>query len=328
MITQAAAFRSVGAPLSIAPITRAPPHAREVQVKIKAVGLCRTDLHVMRGERRVAMAPRVLGHEAQVAPGKAGPSLRQFHSLESRAKHCENIALFPGRLVAIRLSAALVAAFCEECVSMNKKESHCAGFAGALPRRRWMRPLLAAAVIGVLFGHSVDAHAGTARSHAHVYLMRGVLNIFSLGLDEIAGKLRRLGIEATVTNYLYWASVADEAAADYKSGRARTIILVGHSSGATVLPDMVERLDKARVPVRLVIGLDSVFKTTLSGRVGRYINFYIADGAGERVKRGKHLRGELENVDVEKIPGIGHISIDKNQIIQGKVIRAIEAVAR
>ena len=64
MITQAAVFRAVGAPLSIEPITLDPPRATEVQVKVKAVGLCRTDLHVMRGERRVAMAPMVLGHEA------------------------------------------------------------------------------------------------------------------------------------------------------------------------------------------------------------------------------------------------------------------------
>lgn len=64
MITQAAIFRAVGAPLSIEPITLDAPRASEVQVKVKAVGLCRTDLHVMRGERRVAMAPMVLGHEA------------------------------------------------------------------------------------------------------------------------------------------------------------------------------------------------------------------------------------------------------------------------
>src|SRR6476660_6460364 len=69
---------------------------------------------------------------------------------------------------------------------------------------------------------------------AHVYLLRGVLNIFSLGLDEIAAKLRAQGIPVTVVNYLGWASLADEAAADYRSGRVKTIILVGHSSGATI----------------------------------------------------------------------------------------------
>ena len=105
----------------------------------------------------------------------------------------------------------------------------------------------------------------------------------------------------------------------------RTIILVGHSSGATVLPDMVARLDQLGAPVKLAIGLDSVFRTSLSGRVGRYINFYVANGAGTPVGRTNQLRGTLENVDVEKI-GVGHLTIDKNQIMQQKVISAIDAV--
>jgi NDMA-dependent alcohol dehydrogenase len=62
--TRAALFRSVGAPLSVEPIDLDPPKQTEVLVRIGAVGLCRTDLHVMRGERRVAMTPMVLGHEA------------------------------------------------------------------------------------------------------------------------------------------------------------------------------------------------------------------------------------------------------------------------
>jgi len=64
MLTQAAVFRSVGSPLSIEPIELDAPKPTEVLVRIAAVGLCRTDLHVMRGERRVAMTPMVLGHEA------------------------------------------------------------------------------------------------------------------------------------------------------------------------------------------------------------------------------------------------------------------------
>ncbi len=64
METLAALFRDVGAPVSIEPITLDPPGPTEVLVRIAAVGLCRTDYHVMRGERRVAMRPMVLGHEA------------------------------------------------------------------------------------------------------------------------------------------------------------------------------------------------------------------------------------------------------------------------
>ena len=200
-----------------------------------------------------------------------------------------------------------------------------------LPGRLWLRslPAMAMALLLVLpTGTSAKAAVPAAGGNAtHVYLLRGVLNIFSLGLDEIAAKLQAQGIPVTVVNYLGWSSLADEAAADYRSGRVRTIVLVGHSSGATVLPDMVARLDQLGAPVKLAIGLDSVFRTSLSGRVGRYINFYIANGAGEPVARTRQLRGTLENVNVQNVPGVGHITIDKNEIIQRRVISAIDAVA-
>jgi NDMA-dependent alcohol dehydrogenase len=64
MNTLAALFRTVGAPLSIETIALDDPNPTELLVRVAAVGLCRTDLHVMRGERRVAMSPMVLGHEA------------------------------------------------------------------------------------------------------------------------------------------------------------------------------------------------------------------------------------------------------------------------
>jgi len=64
MQTRAAVFRAVGTPLAIESIALDAPSPTELLVKIGAVGLCRTDLHVLRGERRVAMTPMVLGHEA------------------------------------------------------------------------------------------------------------------------------------------------------------------------------------------------------------------------------------------------------------------------
>lgn len=181
--------------------------------------------------------------------------------------------------------------------------------------------LKVAAIAVLLFCFPCGAHA----ANAHVYLVRGVLNIFSMGMDEIAAQLRQQGIEATVHNHMMWASIADDAAAEYKSGRVQTIILVGHSSGATCLPDIIARLDRQGVPVKLAIGLDSVFRTKVSGRVGRYLNFYLANGAGTRVEETKNFRGKLENVDVEKVPGVSHLTIDKNQLMQQKIIAAIEA---
>lgn len=161
----------------------------------------------------------------------------------------------------------------------------------------------------------------------HVYLLRGVLNIFSLGLDDIAAKLQAQGIPVTVANFVSWSSLADEAAAGYRAGRLKTIILVGHSSGATALPDMINKLGQLGVPVKLAIGLDSVFKTKLvGGNAERYINFYIASGAGEPVRRDEGFHGKLENVDVQSVPGVGHVTIEKNLLMQQKVISTIDSV--
>lgn len=195
-----------------------------------------------------------------------------------------------------------------------------------IPSRR----LVCAAVVGlslILAARPVTAAPSvSAAASAHVYLLRGVLNIFSFGLDDIAEKLRAQGIQVTVANFVSWSSLANEAAAEYRNGRIKTVVLVGHSSGATALPDMVARLNDLGTPVKLAIGLDSVFRTSLNGRVGKYINFYIANGAGTPVAKGNGFKGSLENVNVESVPGVGHITIEKNQIIQQKVISAIDAV--
>jgi hypothetical protein len=195
--------------------------------------------------------------------------------------------------------------------------------------RYWVHRIPAILITLLLVSVPVAVRAATPvapATGAHVYLLRGVLNIFSLGLDEIAAKLRAQGIPVTVANFVSWSSLADEAAAQYRKGQVRNIILVGHSSGATALPDMVARLGQLGVPVKLAIGLDSVFRTKLAGHAERYINFYVASGAGEAVTPTKDFHGALENVDVQTVPGVGHLSIDKNQIMQQRVISAIDAV--
>src|SRR5512139_2267659 len=63
MLSLSAVFREVGAPLAVERIRLDPPKDTEVLVRLVVAGLCRTDYHVMRGERRVAMRPMVLGHE-------------------------------------------------------------------------------------------------------------------------------------------------------------------------------------------------------------------------------------------------------------------------
>jgi alcohol dehydrogenase/S-(hydroxymethyl)glutathione dehydrogenase/alcohol dehydrogenase len=76
MFSMAALFRTAGAPLALERIALDQPGPTEVLVRIAAVGLCRTDYHVMRGERRVAMTPMVLGHEAAGVVEDVGAKVR------------------------------------------------------------------------------------------------------------------------------------------------------------------------------------------------------------------------------------------------------------
>jgi NDMA-dependent alcohol dehydrogenase len=64
MFIRAAVYRGPQAALAIEQVELDAPAPTEVLVRLAAVGLCRTDYHVMRGERRVAMQPMLLGHEA------------------------------------------------------------------------------------------------------------------------------------------------------------------------------------------------------------------------------------------------------------------------
>lgn len=198
--------------------------------------------------------------------------------------------------------------------------------------KRWLRPLRAVA-LSILLGLSVAssaAHAictptSTSQPRPHVYLIRGLLSVFFSGMDEIAAKLQQQGINATVHHPLAWPHLAEKVAAKYKSGRVRTIILVGHSAGAAAVTSMAARLGELGVPVKLVIGLDPIWHTAASGHVGRFVNYYISNGAGMAVDRSRQFSGVLQNIDVKKIPDIGHFNIDTNQTLQQRMIWEIRA---
>src|SRR5262249_6049928 len=96
-----------------------------------------------------------------------------------------------------------------------------------------------------------------ARPHrggrAHVYLLRGLMNIFSLGMDDLAAKIRSRGIDATVYNYTDSHALVAEITAKYKAGKHGPIILIGHSLGANAVMLMGQEFGKRGVPVALIV---------------------------------------------------------------------------
>lgn len=81
-------------------------------------------------------------------------------------------------------------------------------------RLRPVRPaVIAVLLLGLWIGTGTVQTTSTVQPRHQVYLLRGFMNVFSLGMDEIAAKLHQQGIYATVHNHLAWSELADEAAA-------------------------------------------------------------------------------------------------------------------
>ena len=179
------------------------------------------------------------------------------------------------------------------------------------------------ATLALLAGLSDSALAAPERG-AKVYLLRGFMNVFSLGLDELSVKIEKRGIRAEVYNHTSWARLADEIAKDYKSGQTRPIILVGHSWGGLAVVNLVEALGAAGVPVALAVALDTTSLTVDRGQVGTFLNLYVGTGT---LKAGPGFRGKIINTDLGKSMPVGHFNIDKIEAVHAIVLRHIVQAA-
>src|SRR3954462_8580192 len=68
---RAAVLHAVRSPMTIETVTAGPLSGNDVLVRIKAAGLCHTDLEVIAGSLRYPM-PIVLGHEASGGSKRSG----------------------------------------------------------------------------------------------------------------------------------------------------------------------------------------------------------------------------------------------------------------
>jgi len=182
---------------------------------------------------------------------------------------------------------------------------------------------LLAMALSIFVAMSSAALAAPERG-AKVYLLRGFLNVFSLGLDELAAKIEQRGIRSEVYNHTSWSRLATEIAAEYKSGQTRPIILIGHSAGGTAVVSLVEALGQAGVPVALAVTLDISSMPINGGRVGTFLNLYASTGA---LSAGRGFHGSLLNKDMGKEPLVGHFTIDKVDTVHALILRYVASAA-
>jgi hypothetical protein len=174
---------------------------------------------------------------------------------------------------------------------------------------------------------SAKPAAAKVQTDTRVYLMRGLLNVFSLGMDTLQERLSAMGFEAEVFNHNGWITIANKIAEDRKRGHQGAVVLIGHSLGADVLFQLTERLDKENIPVRLAIFFDPTISHDISGNVEHVLNLYQHNGFGRKVTAPKGYKGELVNMDLSGDASIGHSTIDKSEKLHDLVVGRIMKVA-
>jgi hypothetical protein len=165
---------------------------------------------------------------------------------------------------------------------------------------------------------------GQAAPRPHVYLFRGLADIFSTGMNVLTDEINNRGVYATSHSHNEWKSLADKAAADFKAGKEGPIILIGHSLGADSVMEMASDLGDKGVPVALVVPFDATQSFAATGNVGRVLNLTQRDYAYMRAGAG--FKGSLNNVDLSSDPNIDHLNIDKVPRLHARVIAEILAV--
>lgn len=179
-----------------------------------------------------------------------------------------------------------------------------------------------------------------ARLAGNVYLVRGLIGIFSTGMDELQVKLTDVGVRANVFQEAQEDLLTDWLVSAYKSNpRSEPLVLIGHSYGADDVVRIAQRLEPHGVKIDLLITVDATTPPEVPSNVAVCYNYFqsqITDGipmfrgiplapmAGSKV--------ELHNVNLRKdrtdllVDGMNHINIDKNPLLHRQIVQLVMGV--
>jgi len=179
----------------------------------------------------------------------------------------------------------------------------------------------------VLAQASKRAPAAVRNTGTHVYVLRGFMDIFSTGMDELSAKLNRSGIRASVHNHSEFGVLAEQIGDRHRRGIRENVVIVGHSLGANDAFSMAARLDDYGIPVPLIITFDPTANMSAGRNVQRVVNFYSStNGWGTSIGRGAGFRGTLSNVDLSRRGEVGHTDIDKSPALHSQSIGFIRSI--
>lgn len=190
-------------------------------------------------------------------------------------------------------------------------------------------PLILCSAIGLTLCGPVRA-ASNLDTDAQIYLLRGLANVFSRGMDEMGAKLGARGFRPLVINHRGWQGATYRIAAYYRLGRTSPIIIIiGHSLGANNAARMAQRLNAKGIPVTYLVTFDPTERVSVPDNVEYFVNFYQNNGFGRTASFPPSRHKQKVNLNLTSSPGMTHSNIDQSRRLQDIVMaRILKITAR
>ena len=186
-----------------------------------------------------------------------------------------------------------------------------------------------AVLAGAAFVSAPTAHAAATKSQVHhVYLMRGLFDV-STGLDDLAARIKSLGIDAEVASYTDQPELTARAIAGFERDGGCPVVLIGHSLGADAAIDMADALNRKGVPVALLVAFSPAHERSVPANVAAAINYYQSNSLWNNAyTAGEGFRGSLQNIDLFADDGVHPFNIEKNAKLHEATVAAIETLRK
>jgi pimeloyl-ACP methyl ester carboxylesterase len=135
----------------------------------------------------------------------------------------------------------------------------------------------------------------TSYSRGDVYLLRGLFNIFSLGMDDINESLAAQGFRAGVYSGTSWRSLARQIADGQAEIPPESLVVIsGHSYGADNSIRLARALGERGVAVDALVLVDPTTPPKIPANVRRCVNIYRSQPSTDWMPwlRGVAVEGE------------------------------------
>lgn len=199
-------------------------------------------------------------------------------------------------------------------------------------------PLFLSACVDLSGSRTISIASQKQKQHyksakGEVYTMRGVLGSFSNGMNQLEQSVKQeYKIPASSTIWYKSNQEAHSIVSRYKARQIEgPIILIGHSLGANEQIIVSQQLNKAHIPVDLLVTVESVLPFQIPPNVKQVLNFYtpsfIPMFSGLPVGAMRPEQTKVTNINVRKLGvHVNHFTIDKNKKVQSLILSNIKQV--